>query len=418
MWKYIKYKFNKAFEKNILFLFFFIFAASVLGILFCAIVLFLLQEIGILSEESIFLQNLWNAFNLFYNQNAFLELNIEDNNFFDFFFKFGVTIFGILIFSTIIGIITSFIGDRVQSLRAGKGKIEEENHIIFFNFSIQLIPLITELCVAYAKEKKTFVIVSNEEPLTITDRIHSIVKIPKNISIVARKGFAWQSKILERINLEKAKQIIILKPDVGENYPTELDCDVEVGKSFAFLITNKYWQRKLFRELQREFGVESIDGQTRIPGKEIHNLKDMKQFMDEVLRLASPVQTVQRSLTQDVLLHSDIDLATGQMRKSPSFGATQYLLKAGGQNGKGNSFVFVHLLGIHRQKDLWGEDAFDFNPDRWAPENLWKMKIRIEKKCNLNRDCQPTQDVYKDYSFCSKGNLFSFLADFVVFFSV
>ena len=244
MWKYIKYKFNKAFEKNILYLFVFILAASILGILFCAIVLFLLQEIGILSEESIFLQNLWNAFNLFYNQNTVLELNIEDNNFFDFFFKFGVTIFGILIFSTIIGIITSFIGDRVQSLRSGRGKIEEENHIIFFNFSIQLIPLITELCVAYAKEKKTFVIVSNEEPLTITDRIHSIIKIPKNISIVARKGFAWQSKILERINLEKAKQIIILKPDVGENYPTELDCDVEVGKSFAFLITNKYWQKK------------------------------------------------------------------------------------------------------------------------------------------------------------------------------
>ena len=144
--------------------------------------------------------------------------------------------------------------------------------------------------------------------------------------------------------------------------------------SIYHLARNKYWQRKLFRELQREFGVESIDGQTSIPGKEIHNLKDMKQFMDEVLRLASPVQTVQRSLTQDVLLHSDIDLATGQMRKSPSFGATQYLLKAGGQNGKGNSFVFVHLMGIHRQKDLWGEDAFDFNPDRWAPENLWKMK--------------------------------------------
>ena len=27
-----------------------------------------------------------------------------------------------------------------------------------------------------------------------------------------------------------------------------------------------------------------------------------------------------------------------------------------------------------------------------------------EKKCNLNRDYLPTQDVYKDYSFCSKGN--------------
>ena len=27
-----------------------------------------------------------------------------------------------------------------------------------------------------------------------------------------------------------------------------------------------------------------------------------------------------------------------------------------------------------------------------------------EKKCNLNKDCRPTHDVYKDYSFCSKGN--------------
>ena len=239
MWKYIKYRFNKAFEKNVLFLFFFLFVGSILGIFLFAILLFLLQEIGLLSEQNIFLQILWDAFKLFYNQTAVLDLSVEENNFFDFFTKFGVTIFGILIFSSIIGIISSFIDDRVQSLRAGRGKIEEENHIIFFNFSIQLIPLITELCVAYAKEKKTFAIASNEEPLTITDRIHSIIKVPKNISIVARKGFAWQRKILERINLEKAKQIIILKPDVGENYLTELDCDVEVGKSFAFLITNE-----------------------------------------------------------------------------------------------------------------------------------------------------------------------------------
>ena len=26
-----------------------------------------------------------------------------------------------------------------------------------------------------------------------------------------------------------------------------------------------------------------------------------------------------------------------------------------------------------------------------------------EKKCNLNRDCQPTRGVHKDYRFCSKG---------------
>ncbi|MDC0142515.1 hypothetical protein OAI70_00225 [Candidatus Pelagibacter sp.] len=243
MWKYIKYKFNKAFEKNILYLFFFLFAVSILGIFLFSIFLFLLQEIGLLSDENIFLQTLWYVFRLFYDQNAILVLNVEQNNLLDFISRFAVTIFGILVFSTIIGIITTFIGNKVESLRSGKGKIEEEDHIIFFNFSIQLVPLITELCVAYAKEKKTFVIVSNEEPLKVIERINGIVKIPKNISIVARKGFAWQSKLLDLVNLSKAKQLIILKPDVGEKYPSELDCDVEVGKSFTYLIANENWQK-------------------------------------------------------------------------------------------------------------------------------------------------------------------------------
>jgi hypothetical protein len=243
MWKYIKYRFNKAFEKNILYLFFFLFGASILGIFLFAILLFLLQEIGLLSEENIFLQTLWYVFRLFYDQNAILSLNVEQNNLLDFISRFAVTIFGILVFSTIIGIITNFISSRVEALRSGKGKIEEENHIVFFNFSIQLIPLITELCVAYAKEKKTFVIVSNEESLAVIERINSIVKIPKNISIVARKGFAWQKKLLDLVNLSKAKQVIILKPDVGEKYVSELECDVEVGKSFTYLIANENWQK-------------------------------------------------------------------------------------------------------------------------------------------------------------------------------
>ena len=243
MWKYIKYRFNKAFEKNILYLFFFLFGASILGIFLFAIFLFLLQEIGLLSEENIFLQTLWYVFRLFYDQNAILHLNVEQNNLLDFISRFAVTVFGILVFSTIIGIITTFIANKVETLRSGKSKIEEEDHIIFFNFSIQLVPLITELCVAYAKEKKTFVIVSNEEPLAVIERINSIVKIPKNISIVARRGFAWQGKTLDLVNLSKAKQIIILKPDVGEKYVSELDCDVEVGKSFTYLIANENWQK-------------------------------------------------------------------------------------------------------------------------------------------------------------------------------
>ena len=78
---------------------------------------------------------MWHVFRLFYDQNAILSLNVEQNNLLDFISRFAVAVFGILVFSTIIGIITTFIANKVESLRSGKSKIEEEDHIIFFNAS-------------------------------------------------------------------------------------------------------------------------------------------------------------------------------------------------------------------------------------------------------------------------------------------
>ena len=241
MWKFIKYSFNKAFEKNLLNLIIFFIALSFIGVLIISTVIFVFQKIGLLSESNFFVETLWQGFNLFFDQNAIFGLDGSKNNFFDFLLKFNITIFGILIFSSIIGIVTNYISGRIESLRSGKTKIEEENHIIFFNFSRRLIPLLTELCNAYVKEKQSFVIVSTEEPLMVMEKINNVIKIPKNITIVARKGYAWQKSLQDRINLKKAKQLIILKPDVGETYKTELDCDVEVGKSLASLLASKHW---------------------------------------------------------------------------------------------------------------------------------------------------------------------------------
>ena len=254
--KQIKYRFNKAFEQNLFNLILFLIGISFIGVLFFSTFLFILQKIGLLAEENFFTTTIWQTFNLFFDQNSIFHLDVDKNNFFDFFFKFNVTIFGIIIFSALIGIITNFISNKIESLRTGKTKIEEDNHIIFFNFSRRLIPLLTELCNAYVKEKQSFVIVSTEEPLTVMEKINSIIKIPENITIVARKGYAWQKSLQNRINLEKAKQLIILKPDVGEIYKTELDCDVEVGKSLASLLASKHWDTNSCKVLAEFYDQE------------------------------------------------------------------------------------------------------------------------------------------------------------------
>ncbi len=254
MWKFIKYRFNKAFEKDLLYLIFFFLFLSVIGVTFISTLIFILQKIGILSENNFFTETLWQGFRLFFVTEAFFSLD-NKNNFLDYFFKFNITIFGILILSSIIGIITNSISTRMQELRTGKTKIEEKDHIVLFNFSRRLVPLLNELCKAYENEKQSFVIVSNEEPLITMEKIKSVIKIPKNITILARKGNAWQKSLLDRINLEKAKQVIILKPDINELFKTEMDCDVEVGKSMSSIIGSKEYNKnpcRIFSEFHNQ----------------------------------------------------------------------------------------------------------------------------------------------------------------------
>ena len=241
MWKFLKYRFNRALEQNLFNLIIFLIGVSVVGIVLFSIFLFFLQKAGLISENNIFTDIIWQTFHLFFDQNAIFGLENNKSNFLNFFFKFNITLFGILIFSSLIGIITNVVSNKIESLRTGKTNIEEEDHIIFFNFSRRLIPLISELCSAYTTNKKSFVIVCNEEPLLVLEKINSVIRIPKNITVVARKGYAWQQSLQSRINLQKAAQLIILKPDIGEDFSNELECDVEVGKSLISVLGSEYW---------------------------------------------------------------------------------------------------------------------------------------------------------------------------------
>ena len=83
MWKFIKYSFNKAFEKNLLNLIIFFIALSFIGVFIISSVIFLLQKIGLLSQSNFFIETLWQGFNLFFDQNEIFDLDGDKNNFFD-----------------------------------------------------------------------------------------------------------------------------------------------------------------------------------------------------------------------------------------------------------------------------------------------------------------------------------------------
>ena len=82
------------------------------------------------------------------------------------------------------------------------------------------------------------------QPVDAQLRISNQIKKRPNVKIICRRGFMWQPEMIEIMNVDQCKQIIILNPDVdGENYKTELDTDIEVTKDFSAVVQSKSWSK-------------------------------------------------------------------------------------------------------------------------------------------------------------------------------
>ena len=155
---------------------------SVLGIIVFAAIFYLLHLIGFLSVDGILSQYIWQTFAYFIDVGTIAGEDYGQNTTADKIFKIIITIFGIIIFSSFIGIISQALANRIEELRAGEGIVVEKNHIIIFNFTRKTIPLLSELFKAYDKEKKTIIILSDKKPKDVLAKIESAINIPKNIT--------------------------------------------------------------------------------------------------------------------------------------------------------------------------------------------------------------------------------------------
>ena len=72
MWKFIKYSFNKAFEKNLLNLIIFFLFLSFIGIIFLSTIIFALQKVGLLSEHNFFTETYGRVLDYFLIKTQFL----------------------------------------------------------------------------------------------------------------------------------------------------------------------------------------------------------------------------------------------------------------------------------------------------------------------------------------------------------
>ncbi len=143
-----------------------------------------------------------------------------------------VTLAGIFIFSTLIGIISGGIDSKLEDLRKGRSFVVERDHTIILGWSPQIFSIISELIAANESRANACVaILAEKDKVEMEDEIRAKVGKRKNTRIVCRTGDPTDIVDLEIVNLHGARSIIVLSPEDEE-------ADSQVIKTILALTNN------------------------------------------------------------------------------------------------------------------------------------------------------------------------------------
>jgi hypothetical protein len=126
----------------------------------------------------------------------------------------AVTLIGIFLGATIIGIISSGIDSRLETLRRGRSAVVEVGHTLIVGRSDKLSVVISELVEANRSERgRAIVVLTADDPVEVTDDIRRDVKDLGTSRLVVRSGTPTRVNDLARMNPQDAKSVIVLSPD-------------------------------------------------------------------------------------------------------------------------------------------------------------------------------------------------------------
>ena len=133
-----------------------------------------------------------------------------------------VTIGGIFIVSTLIGVIASGIEKKLDDLKKGRSFVIEKNHTLVLGWSSKIFTIISELIVANENQKKPrIVILADKDKVEMEDEIRGRVTNTKNTKIICRRGSPDDLSDLHIANPYNAKSIIVLNKD-NENADSQV----------------------------------------------------------------------------------------------------------------------------------------------------------------------------------------------------
>ena len=120
---------------------------------------------------------------------------------------------GLVILGIFTGAIVNSIKNKLESLRKGRSRVIETDHIAILGWSVQVFTIVSELIVANANQPQTcIVILSPEDKVHMEDALREAFGKLRKVKFVCRTGNPSSIADLGIINIQAARSVVILNP--------------------------------------------------------------------------------------------------------------------------------------------------------------------------------------------------------------
>ncbi|MFN4002406.1 CASTOR/POLLUX-related putative ion channel [Microcella sp.] len=164
-----------------------------------------------------------------------------------------VTIAGLIVVASLIGIISSAFDRKLLELRRGRSRVLEQDHTVILGWSSKVVPIVAELLAARGSERRTTIVVlSQRDKVDVEDELRERIQGRRGVRIIVRSGDPMDPSDLAMTSPESARAIIIVSPDAAA------EPDIEVIKA-ALALSSTFARRAGLRAIGELRSMDLID---------------------------------------------------------------------------------------------------------------------------------------------------------------
>ncbi len=122
-----------------------------------------------------------------------------------------ITLCGIFIAGSLIGLIANAVDQQIEELRKGRSRVIETDHTLILGWSTRVPAIVSELVIANESRKKAAVVIlASTDKTEMEETLRDFIDDTRTTRIVCRSGEPWLPRNLDLVNLAGARSVVVV----------------------------------------------------------------------------------------------------------------------------------------------------------------------------------------------------------------